>query len=129
MSSNRLRRVACAAVLILTALVAGARVTAASGGQRLEAMTGEDGRYSFKGLPPGKYTVSVALPPNLSPQEEQTVEVPGRGCAQVDYSAVLDGRVAGKLIDARGKSPGIVGVRLLPFGTEDPFRSLFDVTE
>lgn len=109
--------------------VAGARVTAVSGGQRLEALTDGDGRYSFKGLSPGKYTVSVVLPANLSPQEEQTVEVHGQGCAEVDYRTVLDGRVAGKLVDASGKSPSTVVVNLLPVGMQDPFRAMFDVTD
>ncbi|HVF41861.1 MAG TPA: hypothetical protein VM936_02550 [Pyrinomonadaceae bacterium] len=104
--------------------VEGARVTAASGAQRLEAMTGGDGSYSLKGLSPGRYTVSVVLPANLSPREEETVEIHGRGCAQVDYRTVLDGRVAGKLADARGKSLGGVFVNLLPAGAKDAFRSL-----
>jgi hypothetical protein len=109
--------------------VAGAKVVAESGGLRLEDVTDSEGRYGFEGLAPGKYTVRVEMPAHLSPQEVQTVEVHDRGCAQIDYAAVIDGRVSGKLLDAGGRSPGTVTVNLLPAGTADPFRALWDVTE
>jgi hypothetical protein len=109
--------------------IAGARVTATSGERRLEELTGGDGTYRFRSLPPGKYTLSVTLPPNLSPQKEQTVEVHDRGCAQIDYRAVVDGRIAGRLVGARGQSPGIVAVDLLPVEDGKQLRALWAVTE
>jgi hypothetical protein len=80
--------------------IAGAIVVASSGERRFEAVTGSDGHYNLSGLQPGRYTVRVTLPPKLSPGEEKTVEVHDRGCAEIDYGAVIDGRILGRLLDA-----------------------------
>lgn len=109
--------------------IAGAKVIATSGEHQRVESTDADGNYHFKELPPGKYTVRVILPPNLSSQAEQEVEVSEHGCARIDYRAVLDGRISGKVIDARGQSPGIVTVDLLPLETGKQLRALWDVTE
>lgn len=109
--------------------ITGAKVTATSGGRSVDEVTDADGGYSFKGLTPGKYTVSVTLPPNLSPQEEQSVEVHDRGCARIDYRAVLDGRIAGRVLDWRGQSPGTTTLDLLPMAEGKQLRALWAITE
>jgi hypothetical protein len=109
--------------------IPGARVIVMAGERRAEALTGADGSYRFHGLAPGRYTVRVTLPPHLSPQEERTVEVRDRGCARVDYQAVVDGRVSGRLLDARGRSPGVVTVKLLPLAAGKQLRALWELTK
>lgn len=109
--------------------ITGAKVTATSAGRSVEEMTGTDGGYHFRGLAPGEYKVRVALPPNLSPQEEQTVEVHDRGCARIDYRAVVDGRIVGRALDSRGQSPGIITLDLLPLAEGKQLRALWAITE
>lgn len=109
--------------------ITGAKVTATSGGRSIEEVTGGDGGYSFKGLAPGKYTVRVTLPPHLSPQEEQRVEVHDRGCARIDYRAVVDGRIIGRVLDSRGQSPGSITLDLLPLAEGKQLRALWAITE
>lgn len=110
--------------------IAGAVVVASSGTVSQERTTGGDGRYSFSGLPPGKYTVRVTLPEKLSPFEDQTVEVHDRGCAEIDIGAVVDGRIAGRLLGARGAPLKGKSVDLLPFGKDGkPLSRLWAYTE
>lgn len=94
--------------------VANAKVTATAGANVFTTVTGADGKFRFSGLMPGKYSVAIEMPADLSPQRIQNVEVADRGCAQVDYYATLDGRIQGRLVDQEGKSGGIEAVELIP---------------
>jgi hypothetical protein len=109
--------------------IAAATVTIRNGDQERSTETGADGKYRFTGLSPGKYSVRIAMPPKLSPQNDREVEVHDRGCAWIDYVARLDGRVRGKLIDARGNSPGVQTVDLLPIIGDKKLRGLWAITD
>lgn len=109
--------------------ISGAKVTAISGERHVEEVTNNDGSYRFKGLAPGKYTVRVTLPSNLTPQQEQTVEVHDRGCAQIDYRAVVDGRISGRLINAHGRGMETATVDLLPVMPGKGTRAMWAITE
>ncbi|MCI0488830.1 MAG: carboxypeptidase-like regulatory domain-containing protein [Blastocatellia bacterium] len=110
--------------------IAGATVVASSSERLFEAVTGGNGKYSFSGIPPGKYTVRVTLPPKLSPIEEETVEVHDRGCAEINYNAVTDGRISGRLLDAQARPLKSKSVSLLPIGRGgEPLRPLWAFTE
>jgi hypothetical protein len=106
-----------------------AKVSAVSGQRVLETRTGTDGTYRFSGLSPGHYSVSIEMPPDLSPQRLQEVDVHDRGCAHIDYSAVLDGRIAGKIVDVSGKSGGIQTIDLLPRSWEKKLRARWAISD
>src|SRR5262245_42217383 len=109
--------------------IGGAVVVALSGGRRFEAMTSGDGHYDLSGLPPGRYTVRVTLPPKLTPNEDNAVEVHDRGCAEINYRAVIDGRIVGRLLDAQGRPLSIETVNLLPVESRaEAFRPLWNIT-
>jgi 5-hydroxyisourate hydrolase-like protein (transthyretin family) len=91
-------------------------VVAAGGGRRAEARVGAGGRYQFKGLPPGKYHVSVPLPDELTVLDEyhpdiaeemgikrqHEIEVPARGCVVKHLHVGDNGRLSGRVTDAEG---------------------------
>ncbi len=110
--------------------VAGAVVIASSGDRRLEQVTRDEGSYRFSNLGPGKYLVRVTLPTKLSPADDQNVEIHDRGCAEINYRVVIDGRIEGRLLDAGGQSAGIKTVDLLPLTNDGKtFRPLWAITE
>ena len=86
---------------------AAGRVTVESTGadvvRRYEARSENDGRYSVR-VPVGKYQVTLELPETLYAQGSQDiVEVlDPRGCAAMDFWVRSNGRIAGRIIDARG---------------------------
>src|SRR5262245_29717471 len=109
--------------------IAGAVVVASSGERRFETMTSGDGHYNLSGLSPGRYTVRVTLPPKLSPNEDKTVEVRDRGCAEINYRSVIDGRIIGGLLDAQGRPQSIKTVNLLSVeSVAEAFRPLWAIT-
>jgi hypothetical protein len=101
--------------------VAGAIIVASSGERSYEAVTGSDGRFSLTGLPPGKYTVRAKMPGKLTPVEEETVELSDRGCAEIKYHVVVDGRITGRLLDDHGLPLGIKRIDLKL--ADDPAKS------
>lgn len=111
--------------------VTNAKVTATAGTNVFTTTTGTDGRFRFSGLTPGKYSVAIEMPADLSPQRTRNVEVADRGCAQVDYYATLDGRIQGRLVDQTGKSGGIEAVSLVPLVSikEKRPRNFWDVSD
>jgi len=93
--------------------LAGARVQVANEqGQTYETVCDANGVYEFVGLPAGKYRVHAEIPDNLKlvswQQDNSWVEVKEGSCADLDVTARSDGRIAGRVIDAEGRSvPGI----------------------
>src|SRR6185295_13615358 len=93
--------------------ISGVIVVASSGSSRFEKVTGSDGTFNFDNLVPGKYTVRATMPAKLSPVEDNGVEIHEQGCVEIDYRVVLDGRIRGKLLDARGRPVASKSVDLI----------------
>ena len=69
--------------------------------RRYTAVTEANGRFEVQ-VAQGRYRVSVALPPDLwSPEIELALFDP-RGCREVPISARPNGRIHGRVLDARG---------------------------
>ncbi len=91
--------------------VADAEVSVEGADVSRESKTDAAGRFEFKGLAPGKYRVTLKVPPGLFYEtgkgEERTavseVEVSARGCAQAEFYFQSDTRVSGRVLDASGK--------------------------
>jgi len=72
-----------------------------SRGRAFKTVTDENGWYEFNGLKAGAYKIEAALPDyylkgNYSSEE---VSVADRGCAEVEFPAIFDGRLSGVVID------------------------------
>ena len=79
--------------------------------------TDSEGIYSFKSLPPDKYTIEVDLPAGLSTWqrntgESYTVEIKDGANCRADLFGRPDGRIAGVVMSAKGKRlAGFVTIR------------------
>src|SRR6266404_3039256 len=79
-------------------------------GERKEVRADAQGRYRVSGLRPGKFKVTLQLPDELTVyKREQEVTVADRGCANVNYYVVDNGRISGRVFDSEGQA----GSRLL----------------
>jgi hypothetical protein len=85
--------------------VAGAAVTLASTSdaesRRLSFVTDNEGRFALD-APSGEYTVTVALPPDLWTREVTVMLLDRRACRELPIVAEPNGRIAGRVVDARG---------------------------
>ena len=77
-----------------------------NGSVRYEARSGQDGRYEIR-VPTGTYSVNATLPPQYvvlpDPLRSEVTIGDARGCAAVDIAAQANGRIAGRVLDARGR--------------------------
>ena len=81
----------------------GLGVTIEGGQQRNEYKTNAKGLVHLEGLSPGKYKVTLSLPPGLMvPEPMQEIDVADRGCANIHYYVQTDGRLSGRVISATG---------------------------
>jgi len=55
--------------------------------ERREAKADPTGWYEFDGLPAGVYTLTAQLPRGFEGTLQHTIEIPAKGCAQVDVRA------------------------------------------
>jgi Carboxypeptidase regulatory-like domain len=85
-----------------TELLQNIKVTLEGNDQRLEAETDKEGRYEFKGLPPGTYRIRANVPTILN-SELQTIEVTGRGCVALNIPARYKGEIKGRVLDVDGR--------------------------
>jgi hypothetical protein len=114
--------------------LAGVGVRLEREGQSTRVMTGPDGRFLAAGLPAGLYTASLELPEGLYASGwPRTIDLPdARGCAEVQATALADGRVRGRAVDASGRPVAGLTIELTqPAGLDDPAGSerLRDLTD
>lgn len=92
----------------------GLRVVVRRSGVQEERQTDASGRYELL-LPPGEYEVRAEAPDRLyattMPSRVQLRNA--RGCAEADVSVQSDGRIRGRVVDARGQPVGGLPVELV----------------
>ena len=83
----------------------GAVVVASSNERRYEASTARDGTYRIR-VPAGRYRMDVKVPDGwyvpMSEYGEFVDVLDTRGCAEAEFPVMADGRIAGRVVDARG---------------------------
>lgn len=85
--------------------LAGIKVTAKDPqGRVFSKETDDNGKYEFKGLKSGVYTVEAKLPDYYVQTRltQSKLTIADRGCAEQNFAAIIDGRVSGALVDADG---------------------------
>jgi len=100
-----------------------------TGGEKpLDAEIAPDGSYSFPNLAPGIYNISVVLPDFLTVSEkyhpdiaeeleigDQTqMKVGEHGCVSEDFLLLENGRISGRVTDAKGDPVEDITVYLIP---------------
>jgi len=78
-------------------------------GPQLKATVGENGKFVFDGVQPGKYKIDVTVPSKLAPPRgyasglgfrlDALQLVPG-GCVEVTFRTEPDGHIAGRILNA-----------------------------
>lgn len=95
-------------------------LTSASG-QTFETHVDADGRFVFKNLALGKYSIKTEAPPKLSAPRGyvsglmyplRAIELLPKGCAEVTFRTQPDGRIAGIIVDKEGHPLRNVELRL-----------------
>lgn len=93
----------------------GVEITAEGpGGERLSALTEEDGRFEIRGRLSGAYTVRAATLEGLPPASSQEVAVPAGGCAGTVLQVSVLGRIQGRVVEADGKPASSIRLSLIP---------------
>lgn len=90
----------------------GARIVLHGNGQQFTTLAGQDGRYSFEGIPAGSYSI-VAEKPMWTASRPSTFDLRSGGCAQRDLSLGSEGVVQGTVLDHKGKPVHDVRVELV----------------
>ncbi len=106
-------------------------------GFRRELVTNAAGAYEIYGLPPGKYSVGIAVPSGLRirfptittspsvPDDDSAVRLETNGAAGVGFVLQADTRVAGRMLDAKGNPMRGVCIDLEPVESHGGNRSPF----
>lgn len=80
-------------------------------GEKRTVMVSKDGHFSFKSLPPGKYSIAASSPPKMSKargyvagrgSSAGSFDVAAKGCAEVTFRTEPDGHIKGRVVDAHG---------------------------
>jgi hypothetical protein len=80
--------------------------------------TSRAGEYSFDGLTPGAYGLSIDTPDGyIAYPASARVEIPdGRACARKPFSLTDNGRIAGRLVNFEGNPPAGLNVEVVTAG-------------
>lgn len=97
-------------------------------GPQLKATVGDNGKFVFDGLRPGKYKIDVTVPSKLAPPRgyasglgfrlDALQLVPG-GCVEVTFRTEPDGHIAGRILNTDG-SP-LPNVQVVAWNAERQF--------
>jgi hypothetical protein len=100
----------------------GATVVLESNGRRYEARTEKDGTYRMQ-VPAGRYRVDAQVPDGWylpsSPMGRFVELLDARGCAGADVIVRADGRISGRVVNARGDSVAGIMVEAVVFSSPD----------
>jgi hypothetical protein len=104
--------------------LAGVSVTLDRSGVSVSAVTGKDGTFEFDGLEPGKYTARVDMPDGYYsyglPREVELRDA--RACVELDIALFFNGRVAGRIVNARERPVAGLTVELtVRAGIDQPY--------
>lgn len=83
------------------------KVTLEGNNQQQEVIANSEGKYEFKGVPPGEFRVRADLPASLN-YEPETVKITDQACVRADITARHKGWITGKVLDIDGRP--LVGV-------------------
>ena len=94
----------------------GMKISVEGEGISTEVITGASGHFHLLDMPPGHYTVRALLPDGYTTSYAfAKIEMPTGGCgAEANLQTEIDGRISGKVIDAKGKPVRGLSLRLLP---------------
>jgi|GEM_PF-3172600 len=74
-----------------------------TGLEERNAKTDVDGKYSFRDLSPGEYSLGIELPDGFGTYRNPSkVTVADKGCAEVDWPVTYEGRIMGRVVDSQG---------------------------
>lgn len=84
----------------------------------VRTMTSRGGEYSFDGLRPGAYGLSIDTPEGyVAYQASRRVEIPnGRACSSESFSFTDNGRIAGRILNSKGNPPSGLNIEVLTAG-------------
>jgi len=99
--------------------IAGVAIEVSGAGTTARAMTDGSGRFEFRGLPEGTYSISASLsnPFCVKYQHDGEAHIFDRGCSELDISVGLINRLEGRAVDVNGRH-GRVTVILEPVSGE-----------
>jgi 5-hydroxyisourate hydrolase-like protein (transthyretin family) len=95
-------------------------------GKKLTAVTDAEGNYEFNALQPGDYEVQADLPDYYYRDEYSSVRklhINDRGCGIAHFVAAVNGRVAGRVVDAEGNPVVYIEVRLVSADVDEVHRA------
>jgi hypothetical protein len=103
-----------AGTVIESGFLAGANVKLEGPKGSLKIASDENGRYSWRALPAGKYTIAASLPNYTRVGSgEPAFELTGKGCREFTLLLQLDGQVSGRVLSADGQPIARQGVELV----------------
>lgn len=88
-------------------------LTRGSGVTAQAVRTKQSGDFTFEGIPPGHYKISVDLPERMQPWGEHDITVPAKGCFEVSIRTAFNGRLAGRVTDKSGNPIPYVAVEVV----------------
>jgi hypothetical protein len=85
--------------------LAGVKVVLSSEQRTYETTTDKNGQYEIRSVVPGDYQIRAHLPDNYTTDDndhEEELSVADRGCVAKSFSAEIDSRLSGRVLDLAG---------------------------